>query len=97
MRPFDGLVTLTHHGFQSRSVQDGDFPPTVPDDPAPLERCRHCVDAASADAQHLREKLLCEHKLRSIHTVLCHQEPPRASLLNRMEPIARARDRHLDQ
>lgn len=53
-----------------------------------LELCRHTINASSTYSRHLAEKFLCQREFISHHVVMGDRQPARASLLNRMGPVA---------
>ena len=51
-------------------------------------------DAGTPDAQHLRQKLLRQIEPVASNAVLRHEQPPRATLLDNVQPVTGSRLRH---
>src|SRR5208282_1245296 len=89
------LVAFTRRFFEFPAVHDLHCPSHVFDDPFFLQDCGRQAHRRSVRAHHRRDKIVRDRQRSGIHPVLGHQQPPRESLLDVVQPVARRRLCHL--
>jgi len=83
-----GPIAFARRGFEVFAVNDGDAAVSVFDQPGFLQRSSDDADRWSARAEHHCDKFLRERKFIRLHPIVCHKQPTRQSLLDRMDSVA---------
>ncbi len=84
-------------GFETRPIQYFHGAAGVPNEASLLKLCLRHRHGSPANTEHFREKLLRNREGVAVDAVVSHEEPTRATLLDRMKPIAGCCLRHLDE
>src|ERR1700732_892150 len=81
-------VALASGRFEAGVIDNRDLTAMVADQPGALQLSRNRRDSGAAHAEHRRQEFMrYRHDVR-LDAVARHQQPARATLLHRMDPVA---------
>src|ERR1700730_10232334 len=82
-------IALAGRAFEAFPVHDQHAAPPGADESRSLEDARRSRDRRPADAEHLREELLCQRNLVAGHAVVRQEKPAGATPIDRVQLVAR--------
>src|SRR5689334_9587719 len=88
-------ITVTCLFLERIAIEDGDAAARIRENVRSLKDAHRDRNAGAPHPEHDRQKLLRELELVSVDTIVCHENPTSAPLVDGVKAIARNRLRHL--